>query len=351
MKSSSTTIETPRTSSLLQSPRPTWRGLCNFGNTCYSSSISSSNNNADEDVDEDGNERKLEEDADNNGGGTYSSTKPAVIIGASMDNTSMFHDLAPGANEGASNILTLIMAACLLVLSMTDATLDASAFVERPEERYQVVVKERKQIIVRNIEGYISKMPRNTSSPRENNLTRAPDGNRESRVLLATFPVGHYINHRTVRLNNESSCYVFTFVGDEQATPHFMRYSGLIGACINSMLFNNIIKSAVKGDTFQHRFQVYANETDWCNGEVVTRGIGSNYGRDGFLRPGFEYAHGLDYLRSRVIEWMEANQDLDDILSRDWKNKFASSKLNEECCSWERRLPMIHKWESFLGKQ
>jgi hypothetical protein len=207
---------------------------------------------------------------------------------------------------------------------------------ERPEERYEVVVKQRKQIVVRNVEGFISKMPRNTQVRRESNLTRSPDGNRESRVSLAAFPVGHYVNHRTVRLNNESRGYVFTFVGDEQATPHFMRYSGLTGACINAMLFNNFVKSAIRGETFQHRFSLYANETDWCNGEVVTRGTGSNFGRDGFLRPGFAYAHGLDYLHSKVIEWMETNQDLDDILSRDWKAKFASSmvprgmELNEE---------------------
>lgn len=51
--------------------------------------------------------------------------KPTILFGAAMDSTSMFHDLAPGANEGASNILTLLMAAYLLGSNVDDATLDA----------------------------------------------------------------------------------------------------------------------------------------------------------------------------------------------------------------------------------
>jgi hypothetical protein len=41
---------------------------------------------------------------------------------------------------------------------------------------------------------------------------------------LATFPVGHYVNFRTMRKSNEEG-YAFAFIGDEQASPHFMRYS------------------------------------------------------------------------------------------------------------------------------
>lgn len=51
--------------------------------------------------------------------------KPTILFAASMDSTSMFHDLAPGANEGAANILTLLMAAYLLGSNVDDATLDA----------------------------------------------------------------------------------------------------------------------------------------------------------------------------------------------------------------------------------
>eukprot|EP00537_Pseudo-nitzschia_pungens_P001159 CAMPEP_0172368850 /NCGR_PEP_ID=MMETSP1060-20121228/29602_1 /TAXON_ID=37318 /ORGANISM="Pseudo-nitzschia pungens, Strain cf. cingulata" /LENGTH=780 /DNA_ID=CAMNT_0013093587 /DNA_START=93 /DNA_END=2435 /DNA_ORIENTATION=+ len=50
--------------------------------------------------------------------------KPAVVVGTSIDSTSMFHDLVPGTNEGASNILATIMAAYLLGQSVDDATLD-----------------------------------------------------------------------------------------------------------------------------------------------------------------------------------------------------------------------------------
>lgn len=51
--------------------------------------------------------------------------KPAIVVGTSTDSTSLFHDLVPGANEGAANTLTLIMAAYLIGKSVDDATLDA----------------------------------------------------------------------------------------------------------------------------------------------------------------------------------------------------------------------------------
>jgi hypothetical protein len=225
---------------------------------------------------------------------------------------------------------------------------------ERPEEKYEVVIKGGSQVIVRNIEGYISKMTKAAVIKREGNLTRQPDGNTESRVALATFPVGHYVNFRTARLNNETKGYVFAFIGDEQSTPHFMRYSGLTGACVNAMLFNNFIKQAIDGVPFQDRFALYSKETNWNNGEVVTRGTGANYGEDGFLRPGFPYDHGLDYLHSKVIEFMETKQDLDDLLSRDWKIKFAASfvprgmELNEDFIRSLYRLTQMHIFNKFI---
>jgi nicastrin len=54
----------------------------------------------------------------------YNSYKSAIVVGTSIDSTSMFHDLVPGANEGASNTLAVIMAAYLLGQSVDDATLD-----------------------------------------------------------------------------------------------------------------------------------------------------------------------------------------------------------------------------------
>ena len=129
-----------------------------------------------------------------------------------------------------------------------------------------------------------------------------------------------------------------------------MRYSGLTGAwcvfenaltrslsfysgtniviscfSINAMLINNFVKQAVDGVPFIDRFRLYSMETNWSNGEVVQRGTGANYGEDGFLRPGFAYDHGIDYLHSKVIEYWESDQDLNHVVSRDWKIKLAAS--------------------------
>eukprot|EP00535_Pseudo-nitzschia_heimii_P009163 CAMPEP_0197173592 /NCGR_PEP_ID=MMETSP1423-20130617/463_1 /TAXON_ID=476441 /ORGANISM="Pseudo-nitzschia heimii, Strain UNC1101" /LENGTH=797 /DNA_ID=CAMNT_0042622427 /DNA_START=86 /DNA_END=2479 /DNA_ORIENTATION=- len=60
-------------------------------------------------------------DNESNDANTY---KSAVVVGTSIDSTSMFHDLVPGANEGASNVLATIMAAYLVGKSVDDATLD-----------------------------------------------------------------------------------------------------------------------------------------------------------------------------------------------------------------------------------
>jgi hypothetical protein len=205
-----------------------------------------------------------------------------------------------------------------------------------PEEKYEIVIKERSEVVVRSVEGYISRMPSSTIVRRESNLTRGPDGNAESKVALATFPVGHYVNYRSCRFNDVEKGYIFTFIGDEQATPHFMRYSGLTGACINAMLFNNFIKQANDGVPFIDRMRLYSMETNWSNGEVVQRGTGSNYGEDGFLRPGFSYERLMDYLHSKVIEYWETGQDLNQIVSRDWQAKIAASlvprgmEMNEE---------------------
>ena len=195
---------------------------------------------------------------------------------------------------------------------------------DRPKEKYEILMKGR-GITVRNVEGYISKMRKNTKVCLESNLTRGPDGNQESKVAMATFPVAHYVNHRTVRLNNSERGYVLAFMGDEQASPHFMRYSGLTGACINAMSFNNFLQQAIDGVPFIDRFKLYSIETNWSNGEVVARGTGANYGVDGFLRPAFSYKDGIDYMHSKVLEHRETEQDLDDVFSRDWKVKLAAS--------------------------
>jgi hypothetical protein len=65
----------------------------------------------------------------------------------------------------------------------------------------------------------------NAKVRREGNLNRTPAGNAESKVALSTFPVSHYINFRTMRRSDaQPSLYMTAFIGDEQASPHFMRY-------------------------------------------------------------------------------------------------------------------------------
>jgi hypothetical protein len=38
---------------------------------------------------------------------------------------------------------------------------------------------------------------------------------------LSTFPVRHYVNHRTMRIADKAKGFVFTFAGDEQASVRF----------------------------------------------------------------------------------------------------------------------------------
>jgi len=201
--------------------------------------------------------------------------------------------------------------------------------VDQPNDRYDIIMTGVSGAVVRNVEGYVSKMSNSTMVYRGSNLTRAPNGNTESKVSMATFPVAHYVNHRTMRLRSDSKDkgYVFAFCGDEQSTPHFMRYSGLTGACVNSMLFNNFIGDAIIGVAFQDRFRTYSSSTNWSNGEVVTRGTGANYGVDGFLRPSFPYKEGVRYLYSKYIECRESDNDIAQLLTDDWKVKFCSALI------------------------
>ncbi|KAL9186946.1 hypothetical protein ACHAXT_010666 [Thalassiosira profunda] len=61
------------------------------------------------------------ENGDNNNGNGNRST---ILVSTSIDSTSMFHDLSPGANNAASNTLALLMAANLIGSSITDEVLD-----------------------------------------------------------------------------------------------------------------------------------------------------------------------------------------------------------------------------------
>ena len=106
-----------------------------------------------------------------------------------------------------------------------------------------------------------------------------------------------------------------------------MRYSGLTGACINAMSFNNFIRKAIDGEPFVDRFRDFAAETNWSNGEVVQRGTSNNYGEDGFLRPGFTYSDCMEYLYAKATEHNESQQNWEEFLSRDWKIKMAAALI------------------------
>jgi len=66
-----------------------------------------------------GNDNNENADDDDN-----SQDRPTIILSASIDSTSMFHELSPGANTAASNILSLLLAAELLGSSVNDKVLD-----------------------------------------------------------------------------------------------------------------------------------------------------------------------------------------------------------------------------------
>jgi len=204
---------------------------------------------------------------------------------------------------------------------------DSFRVTTKLKEKFEILFKDKEEIVARNVEGLTATFEPTTKVFREGNLTRSPDGNIESKVAIATFPVSHYVNHRSIRLSNESKGYICAFLGDEQSTSHFMRDSGLTGGCINAIQFNNFVRSGIDGVPFIDRLQLYSKETNWSNGEVIQRGTMTCSGQDGFLRPGFLYKHGLKYLQSKVIEWIETKQNLDNILSQDWKAKFAASMV------------------------
>ena len=51
------------------------------------------------------------------------------------------------------------------------------------EEKFEILEKRISEILVRNVEGYVSWMPGAVRVFREGNLTRSPDGNQESKVV------------------------------------------------------------------------------------------------------------------------------------------------------------------------
>ncbi len=64
-------------------------------------------------------EDRNNENGDGGGGG-----RPTVLVSTSKDSTFMFHDLSPGANGAALNVLTVLMAANLVRSSIEDDALN-----------------------------------------------------------------------------------------------------------------------------------------------------------------------------------------------------------------------------------
>ncbi|CAJ1944605.1 unnamed protein product [Cylindrotheca closterium] len=201
---------------------------------------------------------------------------------------------------------------------------DAFTLKEKPGERYEVVVKDDEFVFSRNANGHMTKMTLDRQVRRDSDLTRALDGVAESKIAVSVFTVGQFVNHRSARVNNEKDGYVYSFIGNEQATPHFMRADKLTGTAINAMLVNNFVRSAVENVPFVYRLEGYCVNTNTSNGQVVTSSIGSNHASDGFLRLGFSFKEGVDYLHAKVVESMDIGQNMEDVLSPDWKAKFAA---------------------------
>lgn len=204
---------------------------------------------------------------------------------------------------------------------------DSFRVAEKMKTKFEILVMNKKDVFARNGEGKVQQFEPDAKVIRESNLARSMDCDSESEIAVASFPVAHFINHRSIRLNDWFKGYVFASFGEQQSTSHFMRNSGLTGGCVNVIQFNNFIKGAADGVDFIERSRSYSRGVHWSNGEVIQKGIATSFGEDGFLRPGFSYHQGLRYLHARATEVMETRQRKKDILSHEWKVKFAASMI------------------------
>lgn len=184
----------------------------------------------------------------------------------------------PGARK---RVPRLYLINSMLSTQLSSLSLYEAFRVRDDPELYEILDKDGSKFIVRSVEGYISTFNGKTEVYREGNLTRGPDGNEESKVAIASFDVHHGINYRTMRVTDFEKGYTAAFHGDEQSSPHFMRYSGLTGAGINAASFADFIGKARAGLPFIERFREYSQETNWSNGEVVLRGTAGQLGEDG----------------------------------------------------------------------
>ena len=203
-------------------------------------------------------------------------------------------------------------------------------------DSFEVLSVGHKTCIIRNKLGKVVEMDNTVDVIRLSNLSKGPDG-RTSKVAVASFPVAH-VACRKIMFRLSKNEYIVVFIGDGQCSPHFMRYSGLTGACINVVSFNNFIGQCLSNVSYatgndataparRDRYQQYVTETNWSSAEVVIRGIGEGYGESAFLRPGFGYAALVKLLRARLEE-QEASglvEDLEDLLNDLWKKNLGAS--------------------------
>lgn len=193
---------------------------------------------------------------------------------------------------------------------------------------FEIVDSRGHEITVRSSTGHISKLQKSLRVHISSDLARSPSGYDESKVALASFDLAHYVSHRTFHLawsGDDKEEFITTLIGDAQASPHFMRYSGLSGACINCATFNNMLGQSLSNVPFGERISRYAYETNWSNREVVRRGTGSDFGFDGFLRPGFNYDELVHYLFDKSLEARDLGLPVEPLLSREWQSLIAAA--------------------------
>ena len=107
-----------------------------------------------------------------------------------------------------------------------------------------------------------------------------------------------------------------------------MRYSGLTGTAISTMLINNYLSDVDTRDiSSTKRILDVSRETAWCNDEVITRSTGANNGEDGFLRPGVKYEELVEYLYHRAKEMQDTGDSTEQQFRHSWLKKFGSSLI------------------------
>jgi|GEM_PF-6950303 len=186
--------------------------------------------------------------------------------------------------------------------------------------------------LCRDMTGALKKFVGHESVQRASDLARDRGGEQESKVALASFPVAHQIAHSALDTSSEDR-FFNAKLGDAQASPHFMRYSGLTGGCINAHAIVRLLPG-MKQEAAAQRAQAavdYRRHTDWSNWEVVVRGTAAGYG-DGFLHPSMSYKDFVGYAANKIIacesnEHTRGQVNLDELFPNFWVKTFADALI------------------------